>query len=102
MKKHAAPIFAALLLLLPLVYLGTYLALVVPSGMTIQRVIVHREIRTTEVSFETYRFGVEPFAERIFWPLEWIDRKVRTRAWNNFDRNAVLHGVHRGPVYYTP
>lgn len=33
MKKHQAPIIAAILLLLPVVYVGAYLALVEPEGV---------------------------------------------------------------------
>jgi len=32
MKRHAAPVIAAVLLLLPALYVGSYFALVVPGG----------------------------------------------------------------------
>ena len=33
MKRHAAPIIAAILLLLPVLYVGSYFALVTPEGL---------------------------------------------------------------------
>jgi hypothetical protein len=70
-------IVAIVLLLLPVLYVGSYLALVSPS-----------EARADEVTYsntgEHYSHGYRNggnWAWRLFWPLEQIDRKVRPGAW---------------------
>jgi hypothetical protein len=71
MKKHAAPIIAAILLLLPVLYVGSYLALVTPC-----RTFVHGKWTVT--------FNYRIFSWRLpvlYYPLEQIDRKVRPEAW---------------------
>jgi hypothetical protein len=76
-----AVLITLLVLLLPLLYVGSYLALVVPSGKLelvvtylgdepVQGFLVHR-----------YRVGGEWLAT-AFMPLELIDRKVRPELWN--------------------
>ena len=81
MKRHTAPIIAAILLLLPVLYVGSYLALVVPPGRYVSRTVGSANNRpSTEIFFEKYRFGGE-WARWFYWPLEQIDRKVRPRAW---------------------
>jgi hypothetical protein len=72
MKRHAAPIFAALMVLLPVLYVGTYLALVKP-GLTISY---------GNRPPSPYRCGGE-LAETFFWPLEQIDRRLRPSAWSS-------------------
>ncbi len=63
-KRTSGLSVAVVLMLLPvLLYVGSYLALVVPYG-----------------DFAFYRFGGRTSA-RLFWPLEQIDRKVRVEAW---------------------
>src|SRR5689334_17179042 len=77
MKRHAAPIIAAVLLLLPVLYVGSYLALVIPNG--------RMEATTTGAS--TYQVRLVHYrteglwARRLYWPLEQIDRKLRPGAW---------------------
>ncbi|WP_254509266.1 hypothetical protein [Anatilimnocola floriformis] len=78
MRKHAAPIIATVLLLLPVLYVGSYLALVVP-GYHIPG------------QFNNYRMGYD-YAERIFWPLEQIDRKLRPESWNDPATNLLRLG----------
>jgi hypothetical protein len=74
MKKHAAPILAAILLLLPLLYVVSYLALVkLPPDFAFG----------SRMPDAPYRIGGR-WAQRIFWPLEQIDRKVRPKAWDPF------------------
>jgi hypothetical protein len=77
MPQSRAPLIVAIvLLLLPLLYVGSYLALVVPGG----------PMSTSGLKLkwpEVYRFG-SPWTDCIFWPLEQVDRKVRPRAWNRF------------------
>jgi hypothetical protein len=60
-----APVAIAIVLLLPLLYVGSYLALVVPGGFT---------------NNSNYRWG-GMVADYFFWPLEQIDRSVRPKAW---------------------
>jgi hypothetical protein len=73
MKRHTGPLIAAILLLLPGLYVVSYLAMVVPGG----------PMPTAGLKMKwpvVYRFG-SPWSECFFWPLEQIDRKVRPRAW---------------------
>ena len=72
MKRHATCIIVAILLLLML-YVGSYLALVVPEGI----VLKGGESRITH-----YRSG-DRTATAIFWPIEQVDRKVRWSDWDD-------------------
>ena len=56
-------IVVALLLALPMAYVGSYLLLVMPFNGSAY-----------------YRFG-GPVVTHIFWPLEQVDRKVRPGRW---------------------
>ena len=67
MKKHAAPIFATLLLLLPVLYVGSYLANVRRKGL----------FSDDLTTVEHYKFLPKQSAT-LYWPLEQIDRKVTT------------------------
>jgi hypothetical protein len=71
--RSFAPIIAAVLLLLPVLYVGSYLAVVVPSPFPVKSKYFPPEY--------SYRCGGE-WAYRIFWPLEQIDRRVRPGAWD--------------------
>jgi hypothetical protein len=62
MKKHAGSIIAAVLLLLPVLYVGSYLLLVIPGAAM------------------PYR-GIEA-ARTLYWPVEQVDRRLRPRAWD--------------------
>lgn len=65
----------AVLLCLPVLYVGSYLALVEPPLAT--------------TSYNTRAFGASPYrngkqwSERVFWPLEQIDRRLRPGAWES-------------------
>jgi hypothetical protein len=96
--RSFSPIIAAVLLLLPVLYVGSYLALVVPGGFDatppIPRGTVAVPTTATELRrarFQT-RSGVQQIvihryrlggrrAEWFFWPLEQIDRLLRPGAW---------------------
>ena len=78
MKRHAAPIIAAILLLLPVLYLASYLALVWPDGERLN-------FADSRSDFPTYRYGTESWACRFYWPLEQIDRKMRPGSWADID-----------------
>jgi hypothetical protein len=83
MKRDSrAPLIVAIvLLLLPLLYVGSYLAMVVPSG--------DGGIRIPGLAGdEYYRFGGER-AAWYFWPLEQIDRKVRPGAWESLEIETI-------------
>jgi hypothetical protein len=74
--RSFAPILAAVLLLFPLLYVGSYLALVLPGG----KVVVSGGPQLLPAYASNYRVdGQWPW--RIFWPLEQIDRRVRPGAW---------------------
>lgn len=74
MKKHATSILAAILLLLPMLYAGSYLALVWPDGERVN-------MADSRSDFPTYRYGTEAWAGLFYWPLEQLDRRVRSGAW---------------------
>jgi hypothetical protein len=76
-SRSVAPIIAALLLLLPVLYVGSYLALIVPERFV---TALAAGVIETDVRAE-YRLGGD-IAKGFFWPLEKIDRKVRLRVWN--------------------
>jgi hypothetical protein len=87
--KHAAPIIAAMLLLL-LMYVGSYFAMVVPRGYGIYR---------CQPDIAYYRFGwqVDDAASKIFWPLEQIDRKIRPEAWEPLFEAITSHDRRTDP-----
>jgi hypothetical protein len=61
-RRSAGPlIIAIVLLLLPMLYVGSYLAL---------------------KQVEYYCWGGD-WASRLYWPLEQIDRKMRPEAWKS-------------------
>ena len=73
-KQSRAPlIIAVVLLLLPVLYVGSYLALVVPSGV---RHLIREPLKTKVTT--PYRIRE---VDSYFWPLEQIDRKLRPGAW---------------------
>jgi hypothetical protein len=69
-ESHSPLIVAIVLSLLPVLYVGSYLALVKPGGMHLPGFV-----------FTHYRYG-HRISERAFWPLEQIDRKVRPSVWS--------------------
>jgi hypothetical protein len=74
--RTVAPIIAAVLLLLPVLYLVSYLLLVWPDGERLRWA-------DSRSDFETYRYGTESWAPTFYWPLEQIDRKIRPNAWDD-------------------
>jgi hypothetical protein len=91
-------ILAVVLLLLPLLYLGSYFALVVPGGRVEVRQVPAMAMVSgkpqRQLVFETevrhYRAG-SAWCERIFWPLEQIDRKLRRGTWEaSWDEPALF------------
>jgi hypothetical protein len=76
---NAAWIVAAVLLVLPVVYVGSYLALVEPHS---HLVFVRRSaVKQTPRNVSNYRYG-DDVSEVVFWPLEQLDRRIRPKAWD--------------------
>ncbi|WP_254507837.1 hypothetical protein [Anatilimnocola floriformis] len=83
-RESRAPLIVAIvLLLLPVVYVGSYLALVVPSGRSVVRPnYVDQQTLEPSWTWSNYRFGY-PKTDRFFWPLEFLDRRVRPETWGD-------------------
>lgn len=80
--RSTTPLIAAAILLLPILYVGSYLVLVkqgprVPGAFS--GIVPYRGC---------YRCQTE-WADRVFWPLEQIDRKLRPVAWKHHDSIIV-------------
>ncbi|QDU30979.1 hypothetical protein ETAA8_61320 [Anatilimnocola aggregata] len=75
MTNRAPLIVAIVLLLLPVLYVGSYFALV--EHVPIRAMYQGHEVT---VFVSGYR-GCGPYAVLFFWPLEQIDRTVRPGAW---------------------
>jgi hypothetical protein len=88
--RSFAPIIAAVLLLLPVLYVGSYLALVDPeSEQGLERILDGRSAN--------YRLGGRRI-ESFYWPLKQIDQSVRPKAWDDpWDQP-----VFRSPPPFTP
>ena len=71
-------ILAIALLLLPVLYVGSYFALVVPEGKWTAGEMGH----VSAAAYYHAHYRVLPkLSAQVFWPLEQIDRKVRPGAW---------------------
>lgn len=95
MRTRYAPLALAVALLLSFIYLGTYLALVVPEGILHPRFREKSSININEfaevsASMQYYRFGGNQ-PRKLFWPLEWVDRRIRPGSWHS---PAELFGPH--------
>jgi hypothetical protein len=90
MKRHAAPILAAVLLLLPVLYVGSYLVMVAPRSCFPNGRAITTEIGQLDAWPEDYRVAPRT-CEILFWPLEQIDRKVRPGAWEVWHTNPDGH-----------
>ena len=76
MSSRTPLVIAIVLLILPLLYVGSYLVLVNPGPPW------HYDFDAKTMLFPTrYRCGVK-CAECVFWPLEQIDRKSRPAEWD--------------------
>ena len=81
MKESRAPLMIAIVLLvLPLLYVGSYLIAVrsAKEAAAVNLLVLKGE------SPEYYRFGGE-WSPRIYRPLEWIDRRLRPGLWAQLD-----------------
>jgi hypothetical protein len=77
-RESRAPLIVALvLLLLPVLYVGSYLALVMPAG----RIVLEADA-AGNLYGRTYLYRAgKKYSSVVFWPLEQIDRKVRPGTW---------------------
>lgn len=76
MTNRAPLITAIVLLLLPVLYVGSCFALVVPAGL-----IAQPNSSIPYVHPTNYRVSGR-CPRTVFWPLEQVDRKVRPQQWN--------------------
>ena len=67
-------IFAVVLLMLPVLYIGSYLSLVKPEGRRLYD-------RSGFIRVASYRVDGR-LPSQFYWPLEKIDRRVRPQAWS--------------------
>jgi hypothetical protein len=74
-NNRAPLIVAIVLLVLPVLYVGSYLALVVPGPDWLKIDGIDGPHR------HPYRIG-ESWSSTVFWPLEQIDRKLRPVVWD--------------------
>jgi hypothetical protein len=79
-------VIAAVLLLLPVLYVGSYLALVVPESTGL-KVTLPGGVRALRQS--SYRAWPD-YAEPFFWPLEEIDRWARPVAWERGESDRAI------------
>jgi len=75
-NRTVAPVIAAIVLFLPVLYVLSYLAIVNPPQGRVRPLTVDQFL----LGGENYRCGGNK-AESFFWPLEQIDRKLRPDAW---------------------
>jgi hypothetical protein len=76
-QSRAPLIVSIVLLLLPLLYVGSYFALLNPHKNTAER---WQQVMTT--GNVNYRAGGW-FSDCCFWPIERIDRKLRPSVWGS-------------------
>jgi hypothetical protein len=72
-RSKLMPVVVALLLALPVLYVGSYLGLVRPDG------IVNEAVDDPFPEIRYYRFG-DKYAQKLFWPLERLDWRMRHPA----------------------
>lgn len=82
MKDRGPLVVAIVLLVLPMIYVGSYFALVVPRGYVVVERVGPNGVH---VHREHYRWGEYEDVyqiKAIYWPLEQIDRRIRHVAWD--------------------
>jgi hypothetical protein len=75
MTNRAPLIVAIVLLLLPVMYVGSYLALVWPDAER------YEQAGGIIPLVPCYRYGCDGWGWEVYWPLERIDRAIRPEAW---------------------
>jgi hypothetical protein len=70
-RSSLLPVVVALLLALPILYVGTYVALVIPEG----------RIRNNE-PFDMCYYRIDGGGvDTVFWPLQRLDKRLRPLRW---------------------
>jgi hypothetical protein len=97
-QSRAPLIIAIVLLLLPVLYVGSYLALVRPNCR-----VIHGSITSNDsaVIVEHYRLRGRIYGW-VFWPLEQLDRKARPAAWNRLFSHYGDDGYERIGIDFGP
>ncbi|WP_254513043.1 hypothetical protein [Anatilimnocola floriformis] len=85
-RESHAPVIIGILLLLAALYVGSYFLLTVPQGVGL---IKKNDDYQLEGNLEPYRIGGK-FSAVIYWPLEQIDRNVRSKDWTLGDTAREL------------
>jgi hypothetical protein len=75
MTKRMPLVAAILLLLLPLLYLGSY-------GLLVVRQPGYSVTKFSPAEEDNYRLG-GALAQTFYWPLEQLDRRVQPSAWES-------------------
>ena len=78
-RNRFSSTLAVILFLLPQLYVASYFALVEPQR-PVAKLRSGGEVIWWSTPAPSYRRGGEQ-AERFFWPLEMLDRRVRPRMW---------------------
>jgi hypothetical protein len=76
-ESRAPLIIAIVLLLLPVLYVGSYLAMVVPEGTFLKEMLPDG----TGVLRGSHYRAFPDVCEKIFAPLQWMDLNLRPGAW---------------------
>ncbi|WP_254512825.1 hypothetical protein [Anatilimnocola floriformis] len=85
MKESRAPlVIAVVLLLLPVLYVGSYCVALRSSS----QMVGLNALLPKGASPDYYRFG-GVWSKRVYWPLEWVDRRLRPKAWAQIDPPMV-------------
>ena len=93
MKESRAPlIFTIMLLFLPVLYVGSYLLLVLPQGRMVMETKPNIHFKIYQ-----YRLGGE-LPHHFYWPLQQIDRMVRPEMWNKVDDMVTAVAVGHAPA----
>ena len=79
--SHAVLFIGLVLLILAMLYVGSYFALVLPDGRSVG---IYRSRADYELNWtwSNYRFGY-PHTDRFYWPLEYLDRRMRPGTWGD-------------------
>jgi hypothetical protein len=82
-RSSLAPVVVAVLLALPVLYVGSYMSLVVPEGI-VKTATVRGGGTAIYHSDEHYRVSgsLRASAAWLFWPLEQVDRHWRPEPWD--------------------
>jgi hypothetical protein len=95
-RTIAGPIIAALLLIIPVLYVGSYFALVVPSGINVFPPDDGMPGGSTSRIGRTYYYRFEiTWGERFFWPLHQLHRKIRPDDWQDIRVRRFFEQMER-------